>query len=270
MTTRKRWIRHLQQQIEQIDAAQQRARHSEGVEELHQLRVQLRSVRIQLLPVARHGKLHAARAALSQMSDASNVLRDRDVMLELVAAWPAPYAQEARQLIEGRAPDLRTARTALLPSGWAAQMGTLPQVLRHEVPPGAALQRKIRQTARKYRRQARAELHALAPHCAPELWHRTRITLKKVRYLHEALGDWLPRRWQGLSKQAKPAQDALGYLHDLDVLQQHYGASFSAALNGYWQSQRAAALADAEMAATRVLRALHGGKPGKALREDLA
>ncbi|GAB7126587.1 hypothetical protein JCM19000A_10940 [Silvimonas sp. JCM 19000] len=270
MSTRKRWIKHLQQQIEQIDVAQQQVRQHGGVEDLHQLRIQLRSVRIQLLPVARYGALHTTRAALSQISAASNLLRDRDVMLELVAGWPAPYAQEARQLIEGRAPDLRAARTALLPRDWTTQISALPHTLRHDVPSGAALQRKIRQTARQFRRKARGELRALVPGCPAACWHRTRITLKKVRYLHEELGDWLPRRWQRLSKQAKPAQDALGHLHDLDVLQQHYGASFSAALNQHWQGQRAAALAAAEIAATRVLRALHGGKTRKAIRENQA
>ncbi len=45
---------------------------------------------------------------------------------------------------------------------------------------------------------------------------------------------------------------------------------FSAALNQHWQGQRAAALAAAEIAATRVLRALHGGKTRKAIRENQA
>ena len=256
MATRKRWIRQLGKQIDALSAAQRKARKTAGEHELHQLRIRLRSLRIQLVPVAGHAGLRNARQALSAVSAASNALRDRDVMLGIVKVWPEPYASEASQLINGRPLDTRNARSALTPPGWDAQIAALPALLRQHVPSRGQLQRKMRNTARHYRRKARSELRALAPQCSPDLWHEARITLKKVRYLHDELRDWLPRRWHALGKDARPAQDALGHLHDLDVLHQQFGASFSAALNQFWQLQRAAALADAERATSRVLRAL--------------
>lgn len=260
MATRKRWIRQLGKQIKTLNRTQRAARTSADERALHQLRIRLRSLRIQLVPVAKQGRLYRAREALSRVSDASNMLRDRDVMLAIVAHWPDAYAAEAQQLISGRPLDTRNARRALTPPGWDAQISALPQLLRQHVPGHDELKRQMRHTARHFRRKARAQLQTLAPNCPADAWHRTRITLKKVRYLHEELGPWLPKRWRHLGKEAKPAQDALGHLHDLDMLHQQFGASFSAALNVFWQSQRATALIEAERSATQILHALRGGK----------
>jgi CHAD domain-containing protein len=48
-------------------------------------------------------------------------------------------------------------------------------------------------------------------------WHRTRIELKKFRYVVE---NFLPQRHQAWSADLKNVQDLLGDVHDLDVLRQ--------------------------------------------------
>lgn len=46
-------------------------------------------------------------------------------------------------------------------------------------------------------------------------WHRTRIAIKRFRYVVE---NFLPQRYQVWERDLKRAQDLLGELHDLDVL----------------------------------------------------
>jgi CHAD domain-containing protein len=46
-------------------------------------------------------------------------------------------------------------------------------------------------------------------------WHRTRIGIKRFRYVVE---NFLPQRYQAWERDLKRAQDLLGELHDLDVL----------------------------------------------------
>jgi CHAD domain-containing protein len=74
---------------------------------------------------------------------------------------------------------------------------------------------------------------------APERLHAVRIAAKKLRYVLELAGDADVRDARPLVRTLKRAQEALGHLHDLQVVQRHLTASQAAAESAAVEGQEA-------------------------------
>ncbi|GGP20369.1 CHAD domain-containing protein [Silvimonas iriomotensis] len=256
MGKRKQWFHQQSQAAQHLEKLHRRLRKKPDESALHQFRIGLRSLRIQLFALKRSPPLERTLVHMKAAGNATNALRDRDALLGLIADWPTDLTSPLIASINDNAPPPDAAPRVMRLKGFDKTMRRLPLLLRALMPGKTRLQKRIRRTASKLRHQSVEQLQLLTPQTEPERWHDARITIKKLRYLHEHLAAWLPRRWHQLAGSAKPAQEALGHLHDLDVLAAHYGNAFSPALTLYWQEQRASALARAGTAAQTLLQAL--------------
>ncbi|MBB5193598.1 CHAD domain-containing protein [Silvimonas terrae] len=254
MGKRKQWFRQQDKAATHLVKLHRQLRKKPDETALHQFRIGLRSLRIQLFALA--PQLEEALASMKAAGNATNALRDRDALLGLIVDWPPELTAPLITQINAETPAPEDAPTILRLKGFDKTMRRLPLLLKRRMPGKHQLRQRIRHSARQLRHQSTARLQQLTPQTAPERWHDARITVKKLRYLHEHLATWLPGRWRNLASAAKPAQEALGQLHDLDVLAADFGSGFSPALTVYWQEQRAHALARADSTAQTLLHAL--------------
>ncbi|MDR3426323.1 CHAD domain-containing protein [Silvimonas sp.] len=257
MGKRKQWIKQQSAQAQQLVRLHRAVCRKGDEAALHQFRIGLRSLRIQLTPLASHRQAIAKLLTLmKQAGSATNALRDRDALLELIATWPQPLTEPLITQINDSAVPRAQALRQLRLKGFDRNVEALPELLQKSLPGKRKLTQRIRQTARALRHKSGRQLVGLDEQADVANWHAARVTVKKLRYLHEHLQQWLPRRWRALPGAAKPAQEALGHLHDLDVLNEKYGGQFSPELTLYWQQQRDKALAEADQAARSLLQAL--------------
>ncbi len=95
--------------------------------------------------------------------------------------------------------------------GWRKLMGKLPRKAEFFPLEGVVFQRealaKLNQAAALYRKACKNP--------SSVAWHRTRIGIKRFRYVVE---NFLPRHYEPWSADLKRMQDLLGDVHDLDVL----------------------------------------------------
>jgi CHAD domain-containing protein len=253
---RKQWFHQQNKAAHRLEKLHRHLQKTPDETALHQFRIGLRSLRIQLFALKPSPPLSHTLDHLKAAGKATNGLRDRDALLGLIADWPVELTSPLVAEINDNAPPPEAGPRALRLKGFNKAMRGLPDLLTTLMPGKDTLEKRIRHTARTLRQQSTIQLEQLTPQTSPEIWHNARITVKKLRYLHEHLATWLPKRWRTLAMTAKPAQEALGHLHDLDVLAAHFGSGFSPALNLYWQEQRANALARADTAAQTLLQAL--------------
>ncbi|WP_432720861.1 CHAD domain-containing protein [Jeongeupia wiesaeckerbachi] len=228
---------------------------SEAPEALHTLRVALRSLRARLTPFADHPDIAHIRAGLGALAHDTNALRDDEVMRALLATLPG-----SGPLLATLAPDTDNAKLATVLALHGPAIDALPlRVMTAAAQFDAAyLESASRTTTRRARRKLQLGLSALTPSTPAHDWHAARLLVKKARYLHDGQTLWLAPRWQGFGKQCKPAQEALGHLHDLDVLHDRYGHQFSPALDAAWQLARRNGLIAADAAVWTLDRALNG------------
>ncbi len=256
MGKRKQWFRQQGKAAAHLVKLHGQLRKRPDETALHQFRIGLRSLRIQLFALKKAPQLEEALSRMKAAGNATNALRDRDALFGLIADWPPELTAPLVAQINAATPAPEEAPTILRLKGFDKTMRRLPLLLKRVMPGKARLRRRIRHSAHQLRHNSAIQLQQLTPQTAPESWHDARITVKKLRYLHEHLATWLPGRWRNLANTAKPAQEALGHLHDLDVLAAQFGSGFSPALTLYWQQQRASALARAGSAAQSLLLAL--------------
>ncbi|GGP26400.1 CHAD domain-containing protein [Silvimonas amylolytica] len=256
MGKRKQWFHQQSKAAQRLKKLHLHLRKNPDETALHQFRIGLRSLRIQLFALKRSPPLEHTLEQMKVAGKATNSLRDRDALLGLIADWPSELTTPLIARINKSTPPADAAPRIMRLKGFDKAMRRLPRLLHALMPGKTRLQKRIRRTASTLRHQSVEQLQLLTPQTEPERWHDARITIKKLRYLHEHLTAWLPKRWRTLAGTAKPAQEALGYLHDLDVLAANYGSEFSPALTLYWQEQRAGALARAGTAAQTLLLAL--------------
>jgi CHAD domain-containing protein len=233
---------------------------------LHRTRVASRRLR-ELLPILSAERDGAQRMRLRKplrrVTRALGSVRELDVVLGLLEepefrGAPGPAAG----LVRARVSRARTARREEMRERLArldlkavdAQLRILAQAMsgpRHDRRWRAALAARLARRASTLRDRIR-EAGSLY---APEALHRARVTAKKLRYALEVADESgaAPCRAEVLT--LKRTQDALGHLHDLQVLESHVrDADARATVPSRGQARAIAALGDA---VDRECRALH-------------
>ncbi|HEY5146418.1 MAG TPA: CHAD domain-containing protein [Polyangiaceae bacterium] len=199
---------------------------------VHDLRVALRRTRT-LLEVGRPvlGRFHAdeVRAALRDVQRASGVLRDEEVLLEIltpltilgaearpevsasVTAWIDARRRRERRLRSGLR---RTIRQGELERG----RRLLAALIAFRTKPSR--DRRLTKFARRAVEDARREVERrrAGPLLEPEALHRLRIAYKRLRYTVEAFASVLAPELAGLAQPAARFQGRLGKLHDVDMV----------------------------------------------------
>ncbi|MBM3114651.1 CHAD domain-containing protein [Jeongeupia naejangsanensis] len=255
MDRRQRWQRSLKRDALAIEAAYAALQAgSDDPEALHTLRVAVRGLRAALAPFSAHPDIASVRAGLGALAHDTNALRDDEVIRALLATLPG-----GGTLLAMLAPpaDEHTL-TSVLAAHRAATDGLHRRILLAvDALDQVQLETASRQATRRARRKLHGTLTQLTPATPAHEWHAARLQVKKARYLHDGQALWLGKRWQRFGPQCKPAQEALGHLHDLDVLHQRYGNRFDPALETAWQQARRKGLAAADAAVWTLCRTLN-------------
>jgi len=208
---------------------------------VHQARVASRRLR-EALPVLTEGLHHSkagkAERKVRRLTAALGGVRELDVTLQLVDEFadrpdtPRDALAEVRaQVIEDRE-ERRTAMLKRLEHVDTAKLGRRLQSVKTSLldakagPQGwrGALAARV---ARRARRLGRA-VETAGQIYAPQALHDVRIAAKKLRYALEIADDTGAAPCVKAVRTLKRAQDLLGRLHDLQVLQ-HYAAAVGAA-----------------------------------------
>ena len=234
-----------------------RAEHSFAADPVHDLRVALRRCRsmadgfrgLDPDPVWKEMKRAGGRIFRS-LGD----LRDVQVMREWVAKLVQPHDPQQADPLQGELDQVLAAREEQLKreaqislgrlnaeqwQGWAEHLARRAARVRIESP--------AFQYAALERWHEAYELHRRALRNRTQVaWHALRVGIKRFRYTAE---NFLPQRHERWAKDLKTLQDALGEVHDLDVL---------------WEQIRALGFPDAETVASWRARILQE----RALRVD--
>ena len=189
---------------------------------LHDLRVETRR-QLALVKLARDlgvRRTRRIRRSLRGCLAATSKLRDTDVQLERLATrelkrqTPGAFAQRLRRRARARArraaEDLQqpTRKMTRRVRALAARVQGLAGAPEAEHAIARALQRAIRAVERDCRRAQRDARHL----------HEARLALKRLRYLAEALADFIPGITVTWRSALRRAQRTMGELHDLSVL----------------------------------------------------
>jgi CHAD domain-containing protein len=210
---------------------------------VHQARVASRRLR-EAIPVLTEGLLHTqrgkARRKIRRVTQALGTVRELDVSLHLIdelgerPGVPRAALAEVRALvIEEREQRRRVMLDRLDHVDSAKLSRRLESVRQRLISPGpthgwrSALAARV---ARRGRRLERAIDHAGQIY-APEGLHEVRIAAKKLRYALEIADESSAAPCAEALRTIKRAQDALGRLHDLQVLQHHVAAVGAAPRN---------------------------------------
>lgn len=202
----------------EIAASRRRTLDGRDPEGLHDLRVALRALRV-VLPLL--GKqLDPLRREWQILAQATGPCRDLEVLLVLIATLPDIPASIRDNLIQQE----HQSRTALLRQLAAPDLPLLIQRSRielntalHQLTPNQ-LSRRAEKRARLLDSAIKQQISTLAMNSPPQAWHLLRLKVKRLRYLLEHCGNWLPQTWQKKYLPLKCSQTALGELHDIDLL----------------------------------------------------
>ncbi len=203
--------------------------HSGKVEGVHQARVASRRLR-EVVPVLGCGlddvRLKPLRKDLRDLTRALGPVRELDVIAGMIEALGLDHADATRL----RVPLAGSHRAAASRAGACAGQGVgagRPDKLDHELEAFAmaraassdeAWRESLAQRLTARARGLRTRIARTGTLYRPEPLHEVRIATKKLRYVLEITAD------AGLARLARPlrtlkmAQEALGLLHDLDVL----------------------------------------------------
>ncbi len=195
----------------------------EDANAVHDLRVALRRTRTLLdagAPVL--GPYHAkvVRQAMRDLLRASSVLRDEEVLLELLSSLREDRP-DVEKWIESRKHRERALRGALrrtLEQGGLRRCQTLLGALL-TFPVKPSRERRVAKFARRAVEAARREVdrRRAAPLDDVPATHRLRIAYKRLRYTVEAFAEALPPELAAMAQPASRMQTRLGALHDTDV-----------------------------------------------------
>lgn len=200
------------------------------VEAVHRTRVASRRVR-EALPIFEDhsGRLRKARRRTRALTRALGAVRELDVALDLLAGRTAS-SSNGRAALEVLRAHIRQEREhrrrVMLDQLEAIKPDRIVRCIADAVddlPAGADAHWRQSLSERLARRVARMQAaldHAGALYL-PDRLHQVRIALKKLRYGLEITGDLRFGSTVLAVKTLKAAQDALGELHDLEVLSAH-------------------------------------------------
>jgi CHAD domain-containing protein len=196
---------------------------ADDAEAVHDLRVALRRTRTVLevsRPVLGGFYVDEVRRALREVQRATGVLRDEEVLLELIRSLGVGHPDVVLWL-ESRARRERRLRGSLarVVRGGALDRGRtlLDALLAFRVKPSR--DKRLVKFARRAVEDARREVERRRAARADdvEALHRLRIAYKRLRYTVEAFGDVLPGDLAVLAQPAARFQGRLGELHDVDM-----------------------------------------------------
>lgn len=225
-----RWFQIGREQWAGVVANERRALEGDA-EALHDLRVALRRFRVWLRVTADmcdEAPLRVLERALRATQKALGPARDADVVLAAWRRWRAgqqerlsgPGEVEAR-LARKAAASRRIASRRLHGGVWAETKRRVESVLERlekgerlpqtqiENIGRSAMKKAWKRVKRRYRRLDKME---------SENVHRLRIAVRKLRYIGEFFVPFVGKPANVLSREAKKWQDALGDIHDLDVV----------------------------------------------------
>lgn len=221
--------------LDQIDRAHRKLQHAEDAEALHDFRVGLRRLRSCFrayraeLKGSVTGKIRDQLRALTQ---ATNAGRDAEVQL----AWLGKQAERLAQKdipgffwlvgrLEDRKQETHDQATANVARKYQKVSGKLRRalgVLRIELQTGqgeppATFREVTGALTRRHATRLREDVSAIRDSSDADQVHRTRISLKRLRYLLEPIAR-RHRRAGALVRLFREAQDLLGEHHDMHVL----------------------------------------------------
>ncbi len=202
---------------------------------VHQARVASRRLR-EAVPVLTTGikgtKSRKARGKIRRLTAALGAVRELDVTIELLDELVAneTLPRPALEAVRGRVVLERDAhRAAMLKRLDHVNVSKLDRRLegigQALAEPGSETWRDALGARLVQRAKALATAMAAAGHMyAPEQLHQVRIAAKKLRYAAELAYDAGVKSASAPVRAVKRAQDTLGRLHDLQVLQSHVAA----------------------------------------------
>lgn len=203
---------------------------------VHQARVASRRLR-EALPVLteglQHTKVGKAKRKIRRLTQALGTVRELDVTLHLIdelaerPAVPAPALGEVRARVIEEREERRKVMLERLEHVDAAKirrrLDTVRQALLKPAPGHAWRSALAGRLAARARRLERAIEHAGQIY-EPEGLHEVRIAAKKLRYALELADESGAAPCGEALRVIKRVQDALGRLHDLQILQQYVAA----------------------------------------------
>ena len=223
--------RVIQQNARRLSADLPKAANGDH-DAIHDVRVASRRLRA-ALPIAGEATRTDVRAlvrSIRKVTRAFSGLREADVVLELVQAWPAAGSWSALALTrletrcdQLRAAEFRASRDAMDRvdlDDLTAQCVTLAGSLKDTAEPGAVAVALAGETRRRVHGLQDAITETGIVYAVEPL-HRVRLAAKKLRYTLEVGSRALPEAGPKARRQLKLMQARLGDLHDLQILQQH-------------------------------------------------
>lgn len=221
-----RLARALDEQVRRFARALGGARRGD-VAAVHQARVASRRLR-EILPVAAWAGSGGLAGEVRRVTQILGPVRELDVTrgyLEDAAArqaWQLPVVEHLREGLARDRRDRQAAATAALRQESTKQMlGDVRQVVRGLTAAGAtaAWGQRLDRRRRQRAKALRASLDGLGTLYVPARLHAVRIATKKLRYSLEA-----DRAIRGAAvtsdiRALESAQEALGHLHDLQIVQ---------------------------------------------------
>jgi len=211
---------------------------------VHQARVASRRLR-EALPVLTEGLTHTkagkAQRKIRRLTQALGAVRELDVTLHLIdeladrPAVPRAALAEVRALVIEEREQRRGVMLDRLESVDAEKLGRRLHAVRQAlVTPGSSHAWRSALALRIARRGKRLEraVDAAGQIYAPEGLHAVRIAAKKFRYALEIADESGAAPCRDTVRLIKRVQDALGRLHDLQILQHHVAAVGAAPRKG--------------------------------------
>jgi CHAD domain-containing protein len=203
---------------------------------VHQARVASRRLR-EALPVLtaglQHSKSGKAQRKIRRLTQALGTVRELDVTLRLIdelgerPAVPRAALSEVRALViedrESRRGVMLERLDRVDTAKLARRLDAVRQALMHPAPGHAWRPALALRIATRARRLEKATERAGRIY-APEALHQVRIAAKKLRYALEIADESTAAPCGGTLKVIKRIQDALGRLHDLQILLHHVAA----------------------------------------------
>ncbi|HEX9367602.1 MAG TPA: CHAD domain-containing protein [Vicinamibacterales bacterium] len=203
---------------------------------VHQARVASRRLR-EALPVLtaglQHSKSGKAQRKIRRLTQALGTVRELDVTLHLIdelgerPGVPRPALAEVRALViedrERRRGVMLERLESVDTDKLARRLGDVRQALLHPAPGHAWRAALALRIVKRARRLDKAIEHAGQIY-APEALHQVRIAAKKLRYALEIADESGAVPCHETVRMIKRIQDALGRLHDLQVLLHHVAA----------------------------------------------
>lgn len=210
----------LSQHLSNISAARHRTLKNTDPEGLHDLRVAIRGLRAILPLLGAKKRTLDLRIQWKTFAQATGPCRDLEVLLALLSQYPeAPIAireQLTAEELKARSVLFHMLASAKLPLLLQYSRTTVNNLLLRQ--PREAICQRAQRRADNLLNDIHMQILILGEKTNAQDWHTLRLTIKRLRYLIEHGGNWLPKHWRRMHTILKQSQTSLGDLHDMDML----------------------------------------------------